>query len=293
MNEKKKNILLDAKLLNEDYNLGKLIQGLVYLTDKGFKLFIDNPEFVDECKMKIISSEGIELFEIDEKESYLKLSSKKGSNDLYVEPGSDFYDFVTKLFNEDRTAYIERKTKETNIACRVNLDGSGKSEINTGIGFFDHMLEQISKHGNIDLEIKVKGDLNVDEHHTVEDTGIVLGQAISKAVGDKKGIRRYGFLLPMDDCIAKVAIDLGGRSFLNYKVKFTREKIGELPTELVEEFFRALSNGMQANLYIRSKGKNEHHKIEAIFKAFAKALNDAVRIDERSKNNLPSTKGVL
>jgi len=155
------------------------------------------------------------------------------------------------------------------------------------------MLEQIARHGNIDLTLKIEGDLHVDEHHTVEDAGIVFGDAFLKALGDKSGIKRYGFLLPMDDCIAKVAVDLGGRPFLNFKVKFDREKIGEFPTELVEEFFRAVSISMKSNIYIRAKGKNEHHKIESIFKAFAKTLNEALRIDERNRSGLPSTKGVL
>ena len=175
----------------------------------------------------------------------------------------------------------------------MNLDGTGKSIINTGIGFFDHMLEQIAKHANLDLNIKVDGDLHVDEHHTVEDVGITLGTVLNEALGNKKGIKRYGFYLPMDDSIAKCSLDLGGRAYLNFKCKFEREKVGKFPTELTEEFFRGLSSGLKANILIRAKGKNDHHKIEAMFKAFAKSLNEACRIDERNKNMLPSTKGVL
>ena len=155
------------------------------------------------------------------------------------------------------------------------------------------MLEQIAKHANTDLDIQVNGDLNVDEHHTVEDVGITLGTVLLKALGDKKGIQRYGFYVPMDESIALCVIDLGGRAFLNFKAKFKREKVGEFPTELVEEFFRGISSSLMANVYIKVKGKNDHHKIEAIFKAFSKALNEACRFDERNNGRIPSTKGVL
>lgn len=192
-----------------------------------------------------------------------------------------------------RKANAARETKETKIKISANLDGTGESDINTGIGFFDHMLEQIAKHANIDLDIKVDGDLHVDEHHTVEDVGITLGEVLLKALGDKKGIQRYGFYVPMDESIALCVIDLGGRFYLNFKAKFKREKVGEFPTELVEEFFRGLTGGLKANLYIKVKGKNDHHKIEAIFKAFAKALNEACRLDERNNGRIPSTKGIL
>lgn len=192
-----------------------------------------------------------------------------------------------------RKAEIQRDTNETQIKISVNLDGSGESNISSGIGFFDHMLEQIAKHANIDLDINVNGDLFVDEHHTVEDVGIALGEAILKALGKKKGIQRYGFYVPMDDSISLCVIDLGGRFYLNFKTKFKREKVGEFPTELVEEFFRGLASGLKSNLYIKVKGKNDHHKIEAIFKAFAKALNEACRLDERNNGRIPSTKGIL
>ena len=197
------------------------------------------------------------------------------------------------MSNENRIAEFKRKTNETNITITVNLDGSGISEINSGIGFFDHMLEQISKHANVDLSINVDGDLYVDEHHTVEDVGITLGSVLLKALGDKKGIQRYGFYVPMDESIALCVLDLGGRSYLNFKSKFKRDKVGEFPTELVEEFFRGVASGLMANIYIKVKGKNDHHKIEAIFKAFAKALNEACRYDERNNGRIPSTKGIL
>jgi imidazoleglycerol-phosphate dehydratase/histidinol-phosphatase len=192
-----------------------------------------------------------------------------------------------------RTSVVNRKTNETDISIKLNLDGSGKSAIKTGIGFFDHMLEQIARHANIDLVIKVKGDLTIDEHHTVEDTGLALGQAIRHALGEKKGIQRYGFFLPMDESAAICTVDLGGRSYLNFNCKFTREKVGGFPTELTKEFFRALSVSMQANIFLKAKGENDHHKIESMFKAFAKSLNEAARFDERNNNRIPSTKGIL
>jgi imidazoleglycerol-phosphate dehydratase/histidinol-phosphatase len=192
-----------------------------------------------------------------------------------------------------RTAEIVRETNETKIKIKVNIDGNGKSNINSGVGFFDHMLEQIAKHANIDLEVRVDGDLHVDEHHTVEDVGITFGEVLLKALGDKKGIQRYGFYVPMDESIALCVIDLGGRFHLNFKAKFKRNNVGEFPTELTEEFFRGLASGLKANIYIKVKGKNDHHKIEAIFKSFAKALNEACRLDERNNGRIPSTKGIL
>lgn len=192
-----------------------------------------------------------------------------------------------------RKAETFRTTNETKIIVSLDIDGKGESEINTGIGFFDHMLEQIAKHANIDLKIDVEGDLEVDEHHTVEDVGIVLGESLLKALGNKKGIQRYGFYVPMDESIALCVIDLGGRYYLNFKVKFRRERVGEFPTELTEEFFRGLAGGLKANLYVKAKGKNDHHKIEAIFKSFSKALNEACRMDERNNGRIPSTKGIL
>lgn len=195
---------------------------------------------------------------------------------------------------QTRTAKISRKTNETDITVELSLDGAGKYSINTGIGFLNHMLELFSKHSLIDLVIDAKGDLGVDEHHTIEDIGICLGQAIKKALGDKKGIRRYGFLLPMDESLAQVAIDLGGRPYLVWNVKFKREKIGDMPTELFEDFFNAIAENLGANLHINLKyGRNEHHMAEAVFKAFARAMRGACDEDLRTKNILPSTKGLL
>jgi len=193
-----------------------------------------------------------------------------------------------------RTATIKRNTNETQVKIRVNLDGTGKYNINTGIGFLDHMLELFSRHSLIDLNAKASGDLIVDKHHTVEDIGICLGQAINKALGNKKGIGRYGFLLPMDESLAQVAIDLGGRNYLVFKYKPNREYVGDLPTELIEDFFTAFSENLGCNLHIEIKyGRNEHHKIEAIFKAFAKTMKMAIENDPRMKNMLPSTKGKI
>jgi len=186
----------------------------------------------------------------------------------------------------------ERNTNETKISIEVNLDGTGKASVSTGIAFFDHMLDQIARHGNIDLNIQCKGDLHIDEHHTIEDTGIALGEAILKALGDKRGIERYGFLLPMDDCLAQVAIDFGGRNWIVWEAEFKREKIGEMPTEMFYHFFKSFSDASKSNLNIKAEGENEHHKIESIFKAFAKAIKMAVKKDINN-NALPSTKGVL
>jgi len=185
-----------------------------------------------------------------------------------------------------------RKTNETNIEVQINIDGNGHSNIHTGIGFFDHMLDQLARHGKIDLDLSVKGDLQIDEHHSIEDSAIALGEAFAKALADKKGMERYGFALPMDDADAKVLIDFGGRSWIVWNVSFKREKIGEMPTEMFFHFFKSFSDAAKCNLNIECNGENEHHKIEAIFKAFAKAIRMAVKRDPFS-NYLPSTKGIL
>jgi imidazoleglycerol-phosphate dehydratase/histidinol-phosphatase len=199
---------------------------------------------------------------------------------------------ATFLLRPERKAVVRRTTKETDIVIEINLDGSGKSNISTGLGFFDHMLDQLSKHGKLDLDITVKGDLHIDEHHTIEDTALALGDSFFKAMGDKLGIERYGFCLPMDDCLAQVAIDFGGRPWLVWDAEFKREKIGEMPTEMFYHFFKSFSDTSKSNLNIKVEGTNEHHKIESIFKAFAKAIRAAVRREEGNKD-LPSTKGLL
>jgi imidazoleglycerol-phosphate dehydratase/histidinol-phosphatase len=201
----------------------------------------------------------------------------------------DIYAFL-KL--EQRQFDYERKTNETDIKLKLNLDGTGKSSIDTGIAFFDHMLDQLARHGSMDIELEVKGDLEVDEHHTIEDTAIALGEAFAQALGNKLGIERYGFCLPMDDCLAQVAIDFGGRNWLVWETEFKREMIGKMPTEMFFHFFKSFSDGAKANINIKAEGTNEHHKIEAIFKAFAKAIKVAVKRDP-DKMILPSTKGSL
>lgn len=217
---------------------------------------------------------------------------KKQLDEFIALETNDWQKIYEFLKLKERTASIVRKTNETDVEIQLNLDGSGKSEIVTGLAFFDHMLEQISRHGNMDLNIKISGDLEVDEHHTIEDTAIALGEVFNKALNTKLGIERYGFTLPMDDCLAQVAIDFGGRNWLVWDADFKREKIGEMPTEMFFHFFKSFTDGAKANLNIKAEGKNEHHKIEAIFKAFAKAIKSAVKQDA-NKMILPSTKGVI
>ncbi|MFC2136614.1 bifunctional histidinol-phosphatase/imidazoleglycerol-phosphate dehydratase HisB [Bacteroidota bacterium] len=199
------------------------------------------------------------------------------------------YEFLR--FNE-RTAEVTRKTNETDINIYIDLDGTGKSDISTGLKFFDHMLEQIAIHSGSDMKIKVTGDLEVDEHHTIEDTALALGEAIYKALGSKRGIERYGFVLPMDDSLAQVSIDFGGRNWLEWQAEFKREKVGDMPTEMFMHFFKSFSDAAKCNLNIKAEGVNEHHKIEAIFKAFAKAIKNAKKRDTFN-DELPTTKGML
>ena len=206
---------------------------------------------------------------------------------------TDDWDRITEyLFAGERRATIRRTTKETDIFVEVNLDGHGRTEISTGLGFFDHMLDQIGKHSGIDLTVRVKGDLEVDEHHTIEDTAIALGEALLKALGDKRGIERYGYCLPMDDCLCSVALDFGGRPWLVWDAAFHREKVGDMPTEMFLHFFKSLSDAARMNLNIKAEGTNEHHKIEGIFKALARSIKMAIRRDIY-RFELPSTKGLL
>ncbi len=215
----------------------------------------------------------------------------KEINDEAVLSTPYWADIYNLLATQPRTIKVIRATSETNIAVIVNLDGSGISNISTGLGFFDHMLEQIAKHGNLDLSIQVKGDLQIDEHHTIEDVAITLGDAFLKVLGSKKAIERYGFLLPMDDCLTQVAIDFGGRPWLVWEAKFNREKIGDMPTEMFMHFFKSFSDAAKCNLNIKAEGDNEHHKIESIFKAFAKTIKMAVT--KTNNYSIPSTKGSL
>ena len=206
---------------------------------------------------------------------------------------TDDWDKITEyLFAGERRAVVQRTTKETDIYVEINLDGNGKTAVSTGLGFFDHMLDQIGKHSGMDLVIRVKGDLDVDEHHTIEDTAIALGEALLKALGDKRGIERYGYSLPMDDCLCSVALDFGGRPWLVWDAEFRREMVGDMPTEMFLHFFKSLSDAARMNLNIKAEGTNEHHKIEGIFKALARSVKMAIRRDIY-KYELPSTKGLL
>ena len=216
----------------------------------------------------------------DELENYIALETKDWSA---------IYEFLKA---KDRTGSISRNTNETKIQIDLNLDGTGTSDISTGISFFDHMLDQIARHGQLDLVVNVKGDLEVDEHHTIEDTAIALGEVFAKTLGNKLGIERYGFYLPMDDCLSQVTIDFGGRNWLVWEADFKREMVGKMPTEMFFHFFKSFTDGAKCNLNIKAEGTNEHHKIESIFKAFAKAIKMAVKRDVE-KMILPSTKGVL
>ncbi|MDX1828216.1 MAG: bifunctional histidinol-phosphatase/imidazoleglycerol-phosphate dehydratase HisB [Lutibacter sp.] len=254
--------------------------------------FVIGDRLTDVELAKNLGSKGI----------YLNTNTNLGTSEISVKE-HDLKPFITletsdwqKIYEflklENRTAEIIRNTKETQIQIVLNIDGTGKSDISTGIAFFDHMLDQIARHGNMDVTIKVKGDLEVDEHHTIEDTMIALGEAFSKAIGNKLGIERYGFCLPMDDCLAQVAIDFGGRNWLVWDAEFKREKIGEMPTEMFYHLFKSFTDSAKCNLNIKAEGTNEHHKIEAIFKAFAKSIKAAVKRDTE-KMILPSTKGML
>lgn len=245
-------------------------------------------EYMDTEKYDLANS-----YVIGDRETDAQLAENLGCKALILGRDGMTWEKITEiLFAGERKAQVRRTTKETDIDIRLNIDGTGKCDISTGLGFFDHMLEQIAKHGQVDLDIVCKGDLNVDEHHTIEDTAIVLGQCIEKCLGSKRGIERYGFCLPMDDCLCQVALDFGGRQWLNWNAEFKRERIGDMPTEMFLHFFKSLSDAAHMNLDIEARGTNEHHKIEGIFKAFARALHMAVRRDIHHFE-LPSTKGML
>lgn len=230
---------------------------------------------------------------IGDRETDAMLADNLGCKSLILgKDGMNWQKIAEILFADERIAEVQRTTKETDIFVKLNLDGSGKCEIHTGLGFFDHMLEQIAKHGNMDLVIQVKGDLYVDEHHTIEDTGLALGECFLNALGTKRGIERYGYCLPMDDCLCQVALDFGGRPWLVWDADFKREKIGDVPTEMFYHFFKSLSDTAKMNLNIKAEGDNEHHKIEGIFKALARSLKMAVKRDIYHFQ-LPSSKGVL
>nr|WKN36487.1 bifunctional histidinol-phosphatase/imidazoleglycerol-phosphate dehydratase HisB [Tunicatimonas sp. TK19036] len=239
---------------------------------------------------------------IGDRTSDIELAKNLGSKAIYLsEKTNDHADLTTtdwqKIYQHlvlsKRAVTHHRNTKETKITVEINLDGNGQTNMDTGLGFFDHMLDQLGKHSGMDLAIKVQGDLHIDEHHTIEDTALALGEAFIKALGTKRGIQRYGFLLPMDDALAQVAIDLGGRPWLVWDATFNREKVGDMPTEMFYHFFKSFSDAAKCNLNIQVQGDNEHHKIEAIFKGLAKAIKMAIQRDESRLDSLPSTKGTL
>ncbi len=245
-------------------------------------------EYIGNPKYDLANS-----YVIGDRETDRQLAENLGCKALILgSDGTDWDKIAEILFAGERIAEVKRTTKETDIFVRICLDGTGQCDISTGLGFFDHMLEQIGKHGMMDLTIRTRGDLHVDEHHTIEDTALALGECLLKALGDKRGIERYGYCLPMDDCLCQVALDFGGRPWLVWDADFHRERIGEMPTEMFLHFFKSLSDAAKMNLNIKAEGTNEHHKIEGIFKALARALKMAVRRDIYHYE-LPSTKGML
>ena len=245
-------------------------------------------EYMDSDRYDLANS-----YVIGDRETDRQLAKNLGCKALILgDEGMDWDKIAELLFAGERKAAVRRTTRETDIDVRLNLDGTGKCDIQTGLGFFDHMLEQIGKHGMIDLYIHTNGDLNVDEHHTIEDTALALGECLLKALGDKRGIERYGYCLPMDDCLCQVALDFGGRPWLVWDAEFHREHVGDMPTEMFLHFFKSLSDAARMNLNIKAEGQNEHHKIEGIFKALARSLRMAVRRDIYHYE-LPSTKGTL
>lgn len=254
--------------------------------------FVIGDRLTDIELAKNLGSKGIYIND----ETFLgtdEITVKRSELDEFIGLESNDWDEIYAFLKaKARKASLTRNTNETKIQIDLNLDGTGKSNIETGIAFFDHMLDQIARHGQLDLDITVKGDLEVDEHHTIEDTAIALGEVFDEALGNKLGIERYGFYLPMDDCLAQVAIDFGGRNWLVWEADFKREMIGKMPTEMFYHFFKSFTDGAKANLNIKAEGTNEHHKIEAIFKSFAKAIKAAVKRDVE-KMILPSTKGML
>ncbi|MCT3648988.1 bifunctional histidinol-phosphatase/imidazoleglycerol-phosphate dehydratase HisB [Elizabethkingia anophelis] len=289
-------VLIDKTFPSENAPTRKPNTGLLtrYINNPEYDLqnsYVIGDRITDVKLAKNLDSKGI--FIANDENLGAEEISKEESLEQYIALKTTSWKAIYEFLKlESRTASVERNTNETKIKINLNLDGTGKSNIQTGLGFFDHMLDQIARHGQMDLDIKVSGDLEVDEHHTIEDTAIALGEVFSTALGNKLGIERYGFTLPMDDCLAQVAIDFGGRNWLVWDADFKREKIGEMPTEMFYHFFKSFTDGARANLNIKAEGQNEHHKIEAIFKAFAKAIKSAVKRDP-GKMILPSTKGML
>ena len=289
------NICIDNSFPDDNSANRKPSTGMIkkYLNNKDYDIdnsFVIGDRLTDMELAKNISCSGIFIDnDADLGKSEVKDVDLDNVIKLKTKSWEEIYTFLKK---QNRTSNIQRVTGETNVFVELNLDGSGNSDIKTGISFFDHMLDQLAKHSGVDLIIDTKGDLNVDEHHTIEDTGITLGKAFFEALGKKIGIERYGFCLPMDDCLAQVSIDFGGRNWIEWDVEFKREMIGKMPTEMFFHFFKSFSDSAKANINIKADGLNEHHKIESIFKAFAKSIKAAIKRD-KDKMILPSTKGEL
>lgn len=272
------------------------ISSLKNLVDAGFSISISGTT-ITEDQQSLLEQEGIGFSEIEKADYSISVKDSelvlRDAANTEVIISSDWQKVVSALLSPNRTASIKRETKETKIKIDVNLDGTGKSNIDTGLKFFDHILEQIARHGLVDLDIYCKGDLEIDEHHTIEDVAIALGDAITQALGDKKGIERYGFVLAMDEAQATVAMDLSGRPYLVFDVPVKREYVGDFPTEMLEHFFYSLAMNLKATLHVSCIGDNDHHKIEACFKGFARTLKAAVEQNGRIKNQIPSSKGSL
>lgn len=254
--------------------------------------FVIGDRLNDVVLAKNLGAKAIFLRQNDALGSTEALDKHETLSDVIILETKKWEDIYNLLKAGSRKIHHARKTNETDITINLDLDGTGKAKIETGLNFFDHMLDQIARHGSVDLEVIAKGDLHIDEHHTIEDTGIALGEAFAKGLGNKLGIERYGFCLPMDDCLAQVAIDFGGRNWIVWDAEFKREKVGDMPTEMFYHFFKSFSDAAKCNLNVKAEGDNEHHKIEAIFKAFAKAIKMAIKRDAE-KMVLPSTKGLL
>lgn len=254
--------------------------------------FVVGDRINDVILAKNLGAKAIWICNNDQLGANEKLEKAEHLTEYIALRTQNWVDIYTMLKAGTRTITHERNTNETKISIGIDLDGTGKADIDTGLNFFNHMLDQIARHGSIDLRIKTNGDLHIDEHHTIEDTGIALGEAFAKAIGNKLGLERYGFCLPMDDCLAQAAIDFGGRNWIVWEADFKREMVGDMPTEMFYHFFKSFSDAAKCNLNIKAEGENDHHKIEAIFKAFAKAIKMAIKRDAE-KLVLPSTKGVL
>lgn len=285
--------------INKEHTLrGQAITALVMFKERGHEVSFHGTS-LDEHQLSLLAQENITGQNFDPKKADISISAN--NQDLLLTKHSweayqkftTWSDLLARILSPVRKAELMRVTNETEISVNLNIDGTGKSDISTGLGFFDHMLDQIAKHGHIDLDLKCKGDLHVDEHHTIEDVALALGESFAKAVGDKRGIGRYGFVLPMDESQAVIAIDLSGRPYLEYEATFSRDFVGDFPTNMTKHFFYSLAMGLKATLHISVKGENDHHKIEAIFKGVAKCLRQALDQNEKYLDILPSSKGSL